>query len=211
MSILPTCILPQYWKRHTLSREEIDTILSYLPTKFVWMVGMVYGIHCPWFLLRSSASSTMGITLSGKALALEMILGKTNTVPRDGGDPVLDIDSIESLEHIPPIPRYYVSPEDFSHVCSGIILDLLPRSLLIPGEPIGTVPFMYQYLSMNWIPVGLEGSSVCCNALIKESDYVYKTDNRGYTHDPKVVAYVGEVYCLTDELILLTTEKSTPS
>jgi hypothetical protein len=201
-SRIPTCVLPDYWRRHNLSRKDIDTILSYVPTKVIWMSAMTYGIHCPWFTLRSSSASTLDVTLSGKAVAIDLILERTQIQPSLQSK--LDIDSIESFEHIPPIPKSTISRADFVHISSGVVSHLLPRILLVPNEPIGTVPFIYIYNGMEVIPVGIEGDSICCNAVIRESLYTYQHESgRGYTHDPKVCRYNDVVYCLTDELILL--------
>jgi hypothetical protein len=201
-SRLPVCVRPEYWKRHSLSRKDIDTIISYVPTKVVWMSAMTSGICCPWFTLRSSSASTLDVTLSGKAIAIDLLLNKAQIIPSIQSK--LDVDSIESFEHIPPIPRSKISPQDFGYISSGVVSQLLPKSLLFADEPIGTVPFIYNYRGMRVIPVGIEGDSICCNVVVEESLYVYKDDRgRGYTHDPKVCQCDSIVYCLTDELILL--------
>lgn len=200
-SRVPTCVGPDYWRRHNLSRKDIDTIISYVPTKVVWMAAMANGICCPWYSLRSSSSSTLDVTLSGKAVAVDLLLSKASFFP--SGTNRLDVESIESFEHIPPIPKSLISAADFLHISSGVVSQLLPRALLLPNEPIGTIPFLYRYSGMDVIPVGIEGDSICCNVVIPESLYAYKEDGgHGYTHDPKVCRYQGIVYCLTDELVL---------
>jgi hypothetical protein len=202
-SRLPTCVSPDYWRRHNLSRQDIDTITSYVPTKVIWMCAMRYGICCPWFTLRSSSASTLEVTLSGKAAAIELLLTKADLRPSPLSK--LDTESIESFEHIPPIPKSTISRADFIHISSGVVSHLLPRILLLPNETIGTIPFIYRYNGMDVIPVGIEGDAICCNVIVKESKYAYKEEGRGhgYTHDPQVCRYNGDVYCLTDELILL--------
>jgi hypothetical protein len=201
-SRVPTCVCPEYWRRHNLSRKDIDTIISYVPTKVIWMSAMMYGICCPWYTLRSSSASMMDVTLSGKAIAIDMLLAKTNIKPSSQNK--LDVDSIESFEHIPPIPRSTINAIDFASISSGVVSQLLPRILLLPSETIGTIPMIYRYNDMDMVPVGIEGDSICCNVVIKESLYTYMDDiGRGYTHDPKIGQYQGEVYCLTDELVLL--------
>jgi hypothetical protein len=210
-SRVPTCICPEYWRRHSLSRQDIDTIIAYIPTKVVWMAALRYGICCPWYTLRSSAASTTDITLSGKSIAVDLILEKVQLKPPNQNK--LDVDSIESFEHIPPIPKSRIDPTDFALISSGVVSQLLPRSLLHPNEPIGTIPLVYRYKDLEVIPVGLEGDSICCNVVVRESQYTYKgeegsweSSGRGYTHDPKVGQYDGTIYCLTDELILLCTQ-----
>jgi hypothetical protein len=201
-SRIPTCVCPEYWKRHNLSRKDIDTIISYVPTKFLWMSAMLHGIMCPWYTLRSSSASVLEVTLSGKATAVDMILTQLGIQPSMQNK--LDTESIESFEHIPPIPKNKISHTDFVHISRGLVSQLLPRSLLILNEPISTVPFIYNHNGIDMIPVGIEGDSICCNAVCKESIYSYHdVKTRGYTHDPKVCDYNGEIYCLTDELVLL--------
>lgn len=200
---LPTCIQADYWRRHELSRNDIDTIASYIPTKLMWISAMVHGIHCPWFSLRSSSSSPIDVTYSGKAIAIDAILDKVNIRPSDTDK--LDVNSLESFEHIPPIPRYSINSADFLHISSGITSGLVPRSLLVPSECIGSIPLTYNIKGKTWVPVGIEGDAVCCNSIVNEECYVYKDGPKGVTHDPKVGIYKSAVYCLTDELILLST------
>jgi hypothetical protein len=206
-SRVPTCVQPEYWRRHNLSRKDIDIIISYVPTKVIWMSAMMYGICCPWFTLRSSSASMMDVTLSGKALAIDLLLEKAHLKPSEHNK--LDVDSIESFEHIPPIPKSIISLEDFGLISSGVVSQLLPRLLLQPSEVIGIIPLVYRYKDMDVVPVGIEGDSICCNVVVLESLYTYvEQHRRGFTHCPKVGQYKGHVYCLTDELLLLCTGTS---
>ena len=197
-SRIPTCICPEYWQRHQLILSDVMQIVSYVPTNVVWMSAMICQLHCPWFVLRSSSSSTYDITLMGKSIAVEGIIRSRkrllSTVSK------LDTDSIESFDHVPPIPRSVISASDIQYVSSGITSQLMPRALTLPTESIGNIPLLYRYLDLDWVPVGLEGGAVCCNAVIPESLHTYM--HRGITHDPKVGLYKGVPYCLTDELIL---------
>jgi len=200
-SRLPTCILPDYWIRHRLSRRDIDTIISYIPTKLVWMSAMLCGLPCPWYSLRSSASSPWDITLSGKSQAVDLMLQRLGHQPSLVHK--LDVDSIESFEHIPPIPKCPISQGVFDHLSSGLACQLLPRMLLGPLEPVGSIPLLYEHVGRAWVPVGLEGDAICCNAVVLETDFVYpNSQHNGYTHAPMVGRYEGVVYCLTDELVL---------
>ena len=204
-SRVPTCVCPDYWRRHNLSRKDINTIIAYVPTKVIWMSALLYGISCPWYALRSSSASMMDVTLSGKAIAVDLLLERANIKPSDRNK--LDVDSIESFEHIPPIPKSTINAFDFALISSGVVSQLLPRILLLPLEAIGTIPIIYRYKDLDVVPVGIEGDSICCNVVVKESLYSYmEGTSRGYTHDPKVGQFKGEVYCLTDELVLLCTQ-----
>jgi hypothetical protein len=204
---IPTCILPDYWTRHHLSRKDVDTIVAYIPTKIIWLCAMIYGITVPWYSLRSSSSTTMGITMSSKAVALDLILDKVG-IKLDSQNR-LDTESLESLDHIPPIPKYMISKTDYSLISSGITNDLLPTSLLLPSDSVGIIPIIYSYLNLEWVPVGIEGDSICCNAVVPYK--VIQNDmtsefRRGLTHDPKVGIYNENLYSLTDELILFSTK-----
>jgi hypothetical protein len=199
---LPTCILPDYWTRHRLSRRDVDTIVAYIPTKIVWMCAILFGISCPWYTLRSSSSSTMGITMSSKAVAIDMILEKTGLRLEDIDR--LDTESVESFDHIPPIPKYLLSRPEYDSISCGITNDLLPRSLSLPSEPLGIIPIIFPYMGLNWIPVGIEGDSICCNAVRREDEHIQTESRPGITHDPKVGIWNEIVYFLTDELVLFT-------
>jgi hypothetical protein len=144
----------------------------------------------------------MGITMSSKAIALDMILDKTG-IKLDTTDR-LDTESVESFDHIPPIPKYFINKTDYDVIASGLTNDLLPRSLTSSTDSVGIIPIMYPYLGTQWVPVGIEGRSICCNAAIPETiqnNFEFRT---GYTHDPKVGSHGGTIYCLTDELILFS-------
>jgi hypothetical protein len=200
-SNLPTCVLPSYWKRHSLSRRDIDAILAYVPTKVIWMSALLCGIPCPWFSLRSSAASKLEVTFSGKSLAVDLLLKQSGMTPST--DHKLDLCSIESLEHIPPIPKDRIGEFDFLRLSTGIISHLLPRSLLSLNEPITEVPILYEYKGGLLLPVGLEGDSICCNVVIPEDIYCKYRLGTGITHQPQVCIYQDIVYCLTDELVLV--------
>jgi hypothetical protein len=144
----------------------------------------------------------MGITMSSKAIALDLILEKQGIKLNDQDR--LDTDSIESFDHIPPIPKYIINREDYDVIASGITTDLLPRRLIGPNEPIGIIPIMYPYMNSNWIPVGIEGGSICCNAVLPETTLKLSTDRTGLTHAPKIGNYRNVIYYLTDELILFS-------
>jgi hypothetical protein len=195
---LPTCVLPAYWKRHQLSRRDIDTIVSYVPTKLVWMSAVLCGVPCPWYSLRSSSASPTDATYSGKSQAVDCMLQKLSILPSVAHK--LDVDSIESFEHVPPIPKYVLPSEEIVHLSRGLASQLTPRVLLGPSEPLGIIPLVYMYHGQWWVPVGIEGDAICCNALVREADYVHS--GRGYTHAPIVGVYQETVYCLTDELVL---------
>jgi hypothetical protein len=146
----------------------------------------------------------MDITLSGKSVAIDLLIEKACLRPIHNSDR-LDVDSVESFEHIPPIPKHQISREDFVFISSGIIGQLLPRRLLASPDAIGIIPLIYRFQNLDWIPVGIEGDAICCNAILPESLYEYKS-GAGYTHDPMIGNYRNEIYCLTDELVLLTTD-----
>jgi hypothetical protein len=204
---LPTCILPGYWQRHALSRKDIDTIVSYIPTKLIWMSAMLCGVSCPWYSLRASSASPMEVTLSAKSQAVDLILDQTRFEPSLVHK--LDVDSVESFEHVPPIPRYLLPEVEVSHISQGLSSQLVPRVLLGPTDPVGTIPLVYVYQGRSWVPVGIEGSAICCNAIVLEKDYEYmEGPRRGFTHAPKVGMYNGRVYCLTDELVLFCANKA---
>jgi hypothetical protein len=203
-SRVPTCVLPAYWARHGLSRQDIDTIVAYIPTKVVWMCAILYGIPCPWFTLRCSSASVMDITLSGKSTAIDLLIEHAGLAPLQNSHK-LDVDSVESFEHIPPIPVHKITREDFTMISCGITSQLLPRRLLTTPDSIGVIPVIYPFNGIEWIPVGIEGDAICCNAVQSESSYTYQTGG-GYTHEPMIGNYRGEIYCLTDVLILLTAD-----
>jgi hypothetical protein len=131
------------------------------------------------------------------------MLERANLTPSNNSHK-LDTESIESFEHIPPIPKYQINKHDFALISCGIVGQLLPRRLMSSSEHIGLIPLTYQYNQLEWVPVGIEGGAICCNAIQKESLYTYQTGG-GYTHEPMIGSYQNEIYCLTDELILLTT------
>jgi hypothetical protein len=204
---LPTCILPGYWQRHALSRKDIDTIVSYIPTRLLWMSAVLSGASCPWYSLRSSSASPMEVTLSGKAVAVDLILGAARVAPSLVHK--LDVDSVESFEHVPPLPRYRIPEAEVAYISRGISSQLVPRVLLGAAEPVGSIPLIYPHLGQSWVPIGIEGASICCNAVVLEQDYVHMAGpQRGFTHAPQVGIHNGQAYCLTDELVLFCANSS---
>ena len=203
---LPTCILPAYWIRHHLSRQDIDIITNYIPTKLLWLCALGQGILCPWFMFRTSSSSQTDITMSGKSTAIDLILKHTGYVPPETNQ--LDVSSLESLDHIPPIPRISVGLDTINLLSTHISGILYPRSLLDPADDqIPEVSCMYRVHGLDVIPLGLEGTAIHCVAVVKESEYLstlVQCSSRSYTHDPRVCLYKSQVYCLTDESVLLS-------
>lgn len=200
-SYIPTVVLPSYWIRHQLSRNDIDNIMAYIPTRLVWASAVISGIQCPWFTLRASSATSMGITLAGKAFAVDLLLEEYKIIPSTINK--LDLDSVESFDHVPPIPKYVIDRSTFETISRCIVSHLMPRSLLTGDEQIGEIPFLYDFLKIQWVPTGIEGNSICCNRVTIESDFVYNRMG-GFTHEPKLGIYNGATYCLTDEVILLS-------
>ena len=205
---MPTCISAEYWRRHDLSAKDIEKIVSYIPTNMIWIVAMSHGIHCPWFVLRSSFATMHGVTMSGKSSAVDAILVATgcpaSSVSR------LEVDSIESFEHVPPLPRATIPPDDHQQILGGITISMVPRALIRPDESPGIIPLLYPYKGQLWVPVGIEGPAVCCNAVVAEASYRYR-ENGGTTHLPKMGIFRETPYCLTDELVLFIPGPTTES
>ena len=196
---LPTCIHPEYWRRHALSRKDIDTIVAYLPTRMLWLVALGHGILCPWFTLRTSSSTALEVTMSGKSVAIDTMINKLGLALSSTNR--LDVDSVESLEHIPPVPRSVIPEADFLRLTSHLTVTLLPRCLLNDTDPIPSIPYIWTYKDMQVVAIGLEGDVVCCNVVIPESDLISPLRG-GYTHAAAIGIYEGRVYCLTDEVLL---------
>jgi hypothetical protein len=200
---LPTCILPCYWARHSLTREDIDTIVAYVPTSLLWKCAILYGISPPWYSLRSSSASSVTVSISGKAIAVDMILAQMDISPTSGVR-ILDTESVDSLEHIPPIPKHRVSKEVYAMLHDNICGQLLPLTLLIPGDPVGCISYIYTFLGKKWVAVGIEGDSICINAIVNENEYeTYAKFHYGYTHQSQIGKYKEDIYYLTDELVLV--------
>ena len=199
---IPTCVTPEYWQRHTLSRHDIETIVSYVPTLFLWLVALTHGLHCPWYSLRTSAASTLDVTMSGKATAIELLLTTLGIQPSSTNR--LDLHSVESFEHVPPVPRHTIPTADFLRLTHNLVGPLLPRCLLLDTDLIPQIPFIWSYRGLPLVAVGLEGDVVCCHVVVPEANYVYNP--QGYTHAPLVGLFEGVVYCLTDEVLLLGVE-----
>ena len=157
-------------------------------------------------MFRTSSSSQTDITMSGKSTAIDLILTHSGYVPPETNQ--LDVSSIESLDHIPPIPRIPVGLDTINLLSTHISGILYPRSLLDPADDqIPEVFYIYQVHGLDVIPLGLEGTAIHCVAVIKESEYLsalLHCSPRSYTHDPRVCLYEGHVYCLTDESVLLS-------
>lgn len=199
---IPTCITVNYWKRHDLSKHDIECILSYIPTKMVWVSAILHGLSSPWFVFRSSSSSRFTITMVGKMIAVDQLLSYTHLKLSRRNQ--LDTVSVDSFEHIPPIPTHSISAQDYEYIYKGVVSHLLPRRLMVPGEVPGSIPLLYTYKDVQWVPVGIEGSSICCNAVCTEKHYKTHYNHAAITHEPMVGEYKKVVYVLTDELILFT-------
>lgn len=201
----PTVIQPSYWTRHRLSRNDVNNIISFIPTKLVWLCALFWGIHIPWFSLRSSAASMLEVTLTGKAAAVDMILEHSDT--RLDTIDRLDMTSVESYDHIPPLPLHRIPVKDFEMLKRHLSTELWPESLLVPGEEHGRIHILYDALGIQWTPVRIEGQNICCNAVVKKSEYK-RLSYGSLTHEPKMGIYKNIQFCLTDELALFAADRS---
>jgi hypothetical protein len=206
---VPTCILPEYWHRHGLSRKDIDHIVSYIPTKMLWICALAFNIRCPWYSLRVSASSIFAVTMSSKAVAVDLLLSHTQIKVSDVD--TLETQSPDSFDHIPPIPMHSIDDGSFATISSGIMDDLLPAVLMDEDNVIPILPIMYQFMNRYWVPIGIEGDRICCNAVMLHTEYMKNTSNvrMGITHAPRLGMYNSTLYCLTDECVLFQRVVST--
>lgn len=201
---MPSCVDPQYWHRHLLTIRDIQTIVSYVPAHFIWLICLIHQIDCPWFALRPTMCESEHMTISAKSTAIRLLLAQ---YPNRISHNRLNIDSTESLCHIPPLPAYVIKEDIFSQLRTGISPSLMPRCLLATQIP--SIPFILSYLGFDWLPVAFEGSAICCTRVVKESIYTsvpfVSPGGDGFTHAPMVCIYNDIVYCLTDESVLFST------
>lgn len=205
---IPSCIHPAYWVRHALSLRDIQTIVSFVPAQYIWLVAYVNQIECPWFALRPTVSSDDYMTVSAKSTAMRLLLMRYHPDQQVCISNKLNITSPESLSHIPPIPSYILDHSTFSKLRMCISPPLVPRCLL-DLDSIPTVPFVLVYMDKCWLPVAFEGPAICCTCIVDEQSYLYTIPftcptGDSYAHAPMVCIHDNVTYCLTDESILFT-------
>lgn len=190
---LPIHIQPSYWERHTLSKKDINIILSNVSTQYIWLKNLLLGHRITWSHLRMSFAETYDIIITSKTLAVKKLITHAihpiNTHHRIGSTCQI---------HTPPLPIHTVPLTIFNEMLYHIYPSILPTIFQKHIE----IHFVYTFLSCNWVPTSIEDTYICMGRIIPLYSYLPKIT--GLTHMPGVCIYKGEKFVTTDEYILIS-------
>lgn len=189
---MPTMINPNYWERHSLTTDQIKSIVASVPSRYIWlMLCAKYGQFVGWSTIQVSYASLFEISIHMKILALNKLLELSTPRPT-----VAQIRLYKA--HVPPIPFHHVHEGTFAQMMSHIIPDLVP----LDGD-VHAAPFVYAALGEKWLPVAIEGNGISCAKIADLDTYAPDTFRTavGYTHTSPTIKYQGKLYTMTDEYI----------
>lgn len=195
---LPTCILPEYWRRHKLSPDDVRLILTHIPTNVVWILAIMLGFTCPMHVLKISMSSMFDIVVTGKSPIVEDIIrlhvdfqNVINRIPRHRGD-----------THVPPLPEYIIDQQMFADMLRHITNHLLPEKLVPSGDTIGHISKYFNINDIQYVPIAIEGDVICCQSMIPYDTYTNPIIS-SHASSPVIGRYNNQKYVLVDEFIIV--------
>ena len=197
---IPSCIDPAYWSYHKLTQNDINTIITHIPSWLLWMTAIMYGKIVTWAMVKYSFSDIFGTMINNKTLAMQYLLQYStcshhvNMTNMDR----LDMASNTIYNHTPPIPKYIIDIETFDYLTTQIVPNLQP--LRFQQEPT-TIPYCMEFKNKLWVPTTMEDCTHICmvHAYRKENHTVlFET---GFSHLSRVGKYKGEILYLSDEVI----------
>ena len=191
---IPSCVDPEYWRRHQLSLLDIQSIIEHIPSWYVWCISVVYNRFCTWSTVQIAYSTPHRLIVNNKSMALQNILKQMKYVPR--ATHRIDPMSHTVFNHLPPIPKYYVPHETFGRLVHNIVPNLAP--VCFQAVP-GTIPYCESFMGRLWVPVHMNGDKICLHALNTPNNTV--NTSVAIVHQPLVGMYQNALVSLSDEVI----------
>jgi len=147
---LPTSLLPTYWKRHNLSKQDLNSQQNYSEASTIWLLSLLYGVDSSSSSLKPSFSTATGVLVSSKAIAIRKLIRKLKIKFNSTS---MISSGVASLVHIPGIPHNFVTGEKFEKI-SGLITPVLNifEENVITG--------LIDYLDILWLPRSFENDSI---------------------------------------------------
>jgi hypothetical protein len=155
---LPPFVLPYFWKRYKLSKQDIKRYANYFPAQYYWLTALLFGIDVIASAIKPSFASAQEVSISCKPLALLKILKLCDHIsPRS----VLSTQT----QHIPPPPFFIVSADTIQYLSSMIYHDLKP----FVKNPVSKLFPLHGTL---YLPIHAEQDGILLKRVVKESDFI---------------------------------------
>jgi hypothetical protein len=196
MMRIPSCIDPDYWNRHRLTLVDIHSIVEHIPSWYMWCLSVMYTRFCTWSTVQIAYSTPYRLIVNNKSMAVHNVLKQ---IKYDFSDRVIDrIDQTSHtiFNHLPPIPKYYVSSDTFDRLVCNIVPNVLP--LCFQSEAC-LIPYCETFMERLWVPVHINGNKICLHVLNNTENTV--NTNTAIAHQPLVGIYNNVLRSLSDEVI----------
>ena len=193
---IPACIDPAYWDRHELTLVDIQSIIEHIPSWYMWCLSVVYNRFCTWSTVQIAYSTPYRLIVNNKSMALQNILRQVRYDVVSRVVDRLDQTSHTVFDHVPALPKYYVSYEAFSRLICNLVPNLAP--LCFQAQP-GVIPYCELFMERLWVPTHRNGNKICLCALSTSEDTPHTST--ALVQQPLVGRYRERVTALSDEVI----------
>ena len=150
---LPRCLMPSYFVKHKLCKQDVLSILDTLPSREVWLLGLAIGAgNLAPSCFRTAYSNLQDISITSKATVIRKILNKLDYLFFLNKEPVLD-NSAVSLHHVPALPKHFIPHADFLHLSQDIFLFLNIFEIIQVNK-------LFHYADRTWIAIAFEGDFI---------------------------------------------------
>lgn len=166
---LPCSLMPSYWIKNKLSASDVASILDANTSRDVWLLGFAVGaVTLAPSSFRTSYSSPADISITSKASVIRKILFKLGHLLVLHKNSALN-DCGVSLQHIPALPKHYVTEQEFYNVSQ----DILPCIDMLHVIKVNKL-FLFQ--GTKWVAIAFEGDAIFALRAVEET--IYKKSNR---------------------------------
>ena len=158
---LPITMTLPYIKRHMLSMKDLEQFTEVASANIQWLTVLLLGTDVSPSSIKWSCSSPYDVLVSSKAIATKKILKKYNHTFSKINK--LDNSSI-TIEHVPGLPKHYVSSEMFEQITRIVTPNVSPFTVT---DIAGT----FEMLGVRWMASTFESYFIYCIRVVTKESY----------------------------------------
>ena len=199
---IPSLITRDYWKRHKLGWNDIQLLVSGLPSQYLWLSCLQYGVHCPWSYIKSSYSNPGEVTISGKKHAVKHIHSKLKLYHADLARTQSMLRPVDGHGYkTPPLPVYSIPYADYHLLLRHLNPNLLPEYLYETTFDIPVISLIYPFLSNEWVVTSTRTDAIHLCRVIPAN--TTKNFHPTLNNVVSVGYFQNTLYATTDEFIMV--------
>jgi hypothetical protein len=202
---LPPYLLPSYWSKNNLSHSDVKRHAEFFPTRFFWLVALLFGIDVIASAIKPSCASAQDVLICCKPLALQKIIATTHTTFA----PNSNIMTQTQTQHQPAPPICIVSNETMKYLSSMVYHELKPFEINVVGS---LFTFQEEHNDNKkrkrdenqYLAITMERDGILLKRCVKEEDYLLSgKQKKGYATRPIWIQVQSQIYALVEDCIMV--------